>query len=82
MHYKSKVGRHGSKCQNVQGAAGGRPNNAQYADDTTMPAQNKENTVVLAERVENRREVAGFKLNIKKQSEMSNGGRSGNLCKR
>jgi hypothetical protein len=46
-----------------------------------MPAQKKENKVVLAERVENRSEGAGFKLNIKKQSEISNEGRSENLCK-
>jgi len=41
-----------------------------------MPAQNKENKVGMAERVENRSECAGFKLNIKKKSEMSNGGTS------
>ena len=53
---------------------GRKTNNLQYTDDTTMPTENKENKVELAERVENGRESAGFKLNVKKNSEMSTGG--------
>jgi hypothetical protein len=51
-----------------------KTNDLQYTDDTTMPTENKENKVELAERVENGRESAGFKLNVKKNSEMSTGG--------
>jgi hypothetical protein len=73
--YKSWVGRHVSKFHN----RGTKTNNLQYADDTTMPAEYQENKVELAERVENGSKCAGFKLNIKKNREISTGGTSENL---
>jgi hypothetical protein len=42
----------------------------------------RKNTVELAEGVENGSESAGFKLNIKKNREMSTEGTSENLCQR
>jgi hypothetical protein len=57
----------------VSEQGGRKANNLQYVDDTTMPAENKENKVELAERFENGSESVGFKLNIKKNAEMSTG---------
>ena len=55
------------------------PNKIPGYATATMPAENNENKVELAERVENGSECAGFKLNIKKNREISIGGTSENL---
>jgi uncharacterized ferredoxin-like protein len=64
----------------VRRRGGQKTNNLQYADDITIPAENKENKVELAERVENVSESAGFNLNLKKNRN-EHWGTSGNLCK-
>ncbi|GFG34120.1 hypothetical protein Cfor_05576 [Coptotermes formosanus] len=48
-------------------------NNPQYADDTTLLAENKDHTVKLIKRVKTSSEKAGFKLNLKKTRVLSTG---------
>jgi hypothetical protein len=48
-----------------------KKNNLQYADDTTLLAENKDDMVQLIKRVKSSSEKAGFKLNIKKTRVMS-----------
>jgi hypothetical protein len=52
---------------------GQKINNLQYADDTTLLAENKDNTVQLIKRVKISSEKADLKLNIKKTRVMSTG---------